>query len=367
MFERIKAAGRKGKIEHDVRRLLQEAGVADQAQITLRDQEGQLRATVLLAESADFTGEDSRALETRLNQIDGLAGATLVTTRHKTAPTSERIKSGHDNPLALPGQKKGAADAGARARPQKQRPGNAARVIAVASGKGGVGKSTIAAHLAMSLAARGEQVGLLDLDIYGPSLPILFGLTGTRPKVEDGMAIPLTAAGLSLMSIGFLVGEEQALAWRGPMVMGAAKQLLDEVRWPELDWLIIDTPPGTGDAHITLMQRTRIDGAIIVTTPSPLAVADVRRGAALFRKMDTPILGLVENMSQLPDGQRPFGNGLSEQDLKALSLERLAQLPLSPELGQLIGTMDGPAASASFTALTDQLLQHFSHLDPAAK
>lgn len=230
----------------------------------------------------------------------------------------------------------------------------------MASGKGGVGKSTVAAQLALALSRRGDTVGLLDLDIHGPSLPVMFDLEGLRPEVVDGQIMPLSAAGLQLMSIGFLVSEEQALAWRGPMVMGAARQLLDEVRWPALDWLVIDTPPGTGDTHLTLLQRTRIDGAIIVTTPSVLALADVRRGAALFRRMEVPILGLVENMALLPDGGPLFGPPLDDAQLQQLDLQSLARLALDPLLGQPIGREAPDVGHPAFDALADTLWREFS-------
>ncbi len=381
MLNRLKDAARHAKIEQKLKQRLAAANVADGASITLRKVADQLRATVLLAENPTIGGASVKALEADLATIDGLDGVTLVTTAHnpngsgaRSAPppepaTDARIRRGHDNPLAIPGAKPesnthpGAAPT-LKARPQKQRPGNAGKIIAVASGKGGVGKSTVSAKLALALAAQGARVGLLDLDIYGPSLPVLFDLEGVRPKVADGMVHPLETAGISLMSIGFLVGEEQALAWRGPMVMGAAKQLLYEVRWPELDWIIIDTPPGTGDAHLTLLQRTRIDGAVLVSTPSPLAIADVKRGAALFKKMDVPLLGLVENMATLPDGSRPFGNGLDEAALTSLALNRLVSLPLDPGLAAAPGRATSAPAEA-FLTLADKVKSALTHLDPA--
>ncbi len=171
-----------------------------------------------------------------------------------------------------------------------------AHIIAVASGKGGVGKSTTAVNLALSLAALGWRIGILDADIYGPSLPRLLGLTG-KPHSEGRVMTPLEAFGVKAMSIGFLVAEDEAMIWRGPMVMGAIQQLLREVAWGELDCLVVDMPPGTGDAQLTLAQNVPLAGAVIVSTPQDLALIDARRGVAMFNKVAVPVLGVVENMS----------------------------------------------------------------------
>ncbi|MEM9422251.1 MAG: P-loop NTPase [Pseudomonadota bacterium] len=355
MLNRFKDAGRQAKVEHQIKQRLTVSKVAEGAVITLRRVEDKLRATVLLAENVIIDAGSLAALEANLVEISGLDAATLVATAHNAAPTppqKSKQPSAHDNPLAFP-QKKPTPSA-PRERPTRSRPGDADKVIAVASGKGGVGKSTIAANLAVALAANGDRVGLLDLDIYGPSLPVLFGLEGVKPTVEDSLVVPLEAADISLMSIGFLVREEKAVAWRGPMVMGAAKQLLAEVRWPTLDWLVIDTPPGTGDAHLTLLQRTQIDGAVLVSTPSPLAIADVRRGASLFQKMGVPLLGLVENMATLPDGTRPFGDSLGGDALKQLALDKLASLPLDPVLAGF-PLKEGSAPPAPFVHLAERV------------
>ena len=349
MFKRMKNAARQAGLEQSLRAVLKTAGVDAGAAITLREAGGGHRATIVLADSVTLSPEEKAALEQHAARLEGLSGVTLVTTGHQprdagndAGPSPSAVRSAHDNPLSLPGKTQSA-------RPEKARPQGAARVLAVASGKGGVGKSTVSAHLAVALAARGDRVGLLDLDIYGPSLPVMFDLADERPPLRDGMIVPLTAAGLSLMSIGFLVAEEKAVAWRGPMVMGAARQLLTEVAWPDLDWLVIDTPPGTGDAHLTLLQRTIVDAALLVSTPSPLAVADVRRGAALFEKMAVPVLGLVQNMASLPGGQPLFeAAGPSPLDLPVL-----ATLPLDPHLTQLIGREAAGAPYPAFTALAE--------------
>jgi ATP-binding protein involved in chromosome partitioning len=172
-----------------------------------------------------------------------------------------------------------------------------ANVIAVASGKGGVGKSTVAANLALALAAQGARAGLLDADIYGPSLPRMMGLSGARPTTQDGKTLdPPRGHGLPVMSIGFLVDADQPMAWRGPMVTQALTQMLADTRWGALDYLVVDMPPGTGDIQLTLTQRVPVSGAVIVTTPQEIALLDARKGLQMFRKVGVPVLGIVENM-----------------------------------------------------------------------
>jgi ATP-binding protein involved in chromosome partitioning len=171
-------------------------------------------------------------------------------------------------------------------------------LVAVASGKGGVGKSTVAVNSSIALAQEGASVGLLDADIYGPSQPRMLGLTGQRPETHDGKTLePLEAHGVKAMSIGFLVDDRQPMAWRGPMVTSALSQLLGDTNWGDLDYLLIDMPPGTGDIQLTLAQRVPVSGAIIVTTPQDVALADARKGLEMFEKVSVPILGIVENMS----------------------------------------------------------------------
>lgn len=180
----------------------------------------------------------------------------------------------------------------------RQRPlPSVSNVIAVASGKGGVGKSTVAANLALALAAQGARTGLLDADIYGPSLPRMMGLQGQRPTTADGKTLdPPRGHGIPVMSIGFLVDADQPMAWRGPMATQALAQMLADTRWGELDYLVVDMPPGTGDIQLTLSQRVPVSGAVIVTTPQEIALLDARKGLALFRKVGVPVLGIVENM-----------------------------------------------------------------------
>ncbi|CAI3934491.1 Mrp/NBP35 family ATP-binding protein [Commensalibacter papalotli (ex Botero et al. 2024)] len=205
-------------------------------------------------------------------------------------------------------------------------------IIAVASGKGGVGKSSTAINLAVSLANQGLKVGLMDADVYGPSVPHMLGLEG-QVEVINHKLIPMTAWGISAMSIGMLVPPEQALIWRGPMVMGAIKQLLSDVKWGELDILLVDTPPGTGDVQLTLTQSIQIDGAIIVSTPQDVALLDARRGIAMFQKAKTPILGIVENMAYFScpccnEKTYIFGENGAKKEANNLGFPFLGEIPL---------------------------------------
>ncbi|MGI9337226.1 MAG: iron-sulfur cluster carrier protein ApbC [Gammaproteobacteria bacterium] len=205
-------------------------------------------------------------------------------------------------------------------------------IIAVASGKGGVGKSTTAANLALALSAEGARVGILDADIYGPSLPVMLGIN-RRPDGDDKGITPLMAHGLQLMSIGYLVGEDQPMIWRGPMATRALMQLLRETKWDNLDYLFLDMPPGTGDIQLTIAQQAPVTGAIVVTTPQDLALTDAKKGLVMFNKVSIPVLGVVENMSVYVCGQcgaaaEIFGRGAGEKLAKDYGAELLGQLPL---------------------------------------
>jgi ATP-binding protein involved in chromosome partitioning len=206
-------------------------------------------------------------------------------------------------------------------------------IIAVASGKGGVGKSTTAVNLALALAAEGASVGILDADIYGPSQPRMLGIAG-RPETKDGrMLEPMENYGLKAMSIGFLIDEETPMIWRGPMVTQALEQLLGETRWGELDYLVIDLPPGTGDIQLTLSQKIPVSGAVIVTTPQDIALLDARKGLKMFEKVEVPVLGIVENMSlhicsNCGHEERIFGEGGGQRMADDYEVEFLGALPL---------------------------------------
>ncbi|MBN2797977.1 MAG: Mrp/NBP35 family ATP-binding protein [Deltaproteobacteria bacterium] len=204
-------------------------------------------------------------------------------------------------------------------------------IIAVASGKGGVGKSTIATNLAVGLAKAGYKVGLLDADVYGPSLPRMMGVT-EQPVANERGIVPVVAHGVACVSLGLLVPEDQAIIWRGPIVTGLIKQFLEQVDWGTLDYLVLDLPPGTGDVQLTLVQTAPLAGAVIVTTPQPVALGDAVRGLAMFQKVDVPILGLVETMSwyELPDGTRDyvFGEGGGQRIADGAGVPLLGQFPL---------------------------------------
>jgi ATP-binding protein involved in chromosome partitioning len=207
-------------------------------------------------------------------------------------------------------------------------------VLAVASGKGGVGKSTTAVNLALGLALDGARVGLLDADIYGPSQPRMMGLAGARPVSRDGKRLePLEAHGVKVMSIGFLIEEEQPMVWRGPMVTQALTQLLSDTNWGELDYLVVDMPPGTGDIQLTLAQRVPVSGAVVVTTPQDIALLDARKGLQMFRKVAVPVLGIVENMathvcSKCGHEEPVFGSGGGSRMAGQYGVSLLASLPL---------------------------------------
>ncbi len=208
-------------------------------------------------------------------------------------------------------------------------------IIPVASGKGGVGKSTTAVNLALALQAEGARVGILDADIYGPSIPRMLGLTGEPPVSVDGRTLePMRAHGLQAMSIGFLVGEDNPMIWRGPMVTSALQQLLNDTRWDDLDYLIVDMPPGTGDIQLTLAQKVPVAGAVIVTTPQDIALLDAKRGFKMFERVDVPVLGIIENMSlhvcsKCGHVEPIFGEGGGERMAGEYGVELLGQLPLA--------------------------------------
>jgi ATP-binding protein involved in chromosome partitioning len=210
------------------------------------------------------------------------------------------------------------------------------KIIAVASGKGGVGKSTIAFNLALALSAKGLKVGLVDADIYGPSLPHLADIN-FQPKLENNLMVPLEKFGLKLMSIGFLVEPGSATVWRGPMITKALHQLIHLTQWGDLDFLIIDTPPGTGDVHLSLAEKCQIDGAVIVTTPHALAVADARKGINMYEKLGIRVLGIIENMSYFAQGDKKhyiFGKESGHDLARRCKLPLLAQIPLDKHIAE---------------------------------
>ena len=227
-------------------------------------------------------------------------------------------------------------------------------VIAVSSGKGGVGKSTLSTNLAIALQRDGHRVGLLDCDVYGPSIPLMMNVQGRPTADAEGNLIPVVAHGVKCISLGLFVDPEEAIIWRGPMVMGAIRQFIQQTNWGGVDYLIIDLPPGTGDAQLTLLKAVNIAGAIIITTPQPVALADAIRGVAMFQQLKVPLLGLVENMAyyELPDGSRDyiFGEGGGQKTADRFEIPLLGQLPLRSAIracgdsGHPIALKDSPTA-----------------------
>ncbi|WP_102958794.1 Mrp/NBP35 family ATP-binding protein [Mangrovicella endophytica] len=270
--------------------------------------------------------------EKAVASLPGIASAMVALTAERAAGSAPRAPAPRaPQPVPQP--------SAPAARPAPQKPGipGIRSIIAVASGKGGVGKSTTAVNLALALQDLGLKVGILDADIYGPSIPRLLALRDKPQSAGGRTIIPLDAYGLKAMSMGLLVDEETPMIWRGPMVMSALTQMLREVEWGELDLLVVDMPPGTGDAQLTMAQQVPLAGAVIVSTPQDLSLIDARRGLAMFRKVDVPVLGIVENMSYFiaPDtGARYdiFGHGGARQEAERLGVPFLGEVPLEMKI-----------------------------------
>jgi ATP-binding protein involved in chromosome partitioning len=289
--------------------------------------------------------------EAAVKAIPGVVSVMVALTAERVAARGAvRQQSGATSPAA--------AAAATRAHGATGVPGVGV-IIAVASGKGGVGKSTVAANLALGLRDLGLKIGVLDADIYGPSIPKLFGIKGRPQTIGGTRLMPMDGYGLKVMSIGFLVEEETPMIWRGPMVMSALTQMLREVEWGELDVMVVDMPPGTGDAQLTMAQQVPLRGAVIVSTPQDLALIDARRGIAMFRRVNVPVLGVVENMSYFvcPHcGTRSdiFGHGGARAEATRLGVPFLGEVPLDTEIREksdaglpVVATApDGPQAAA---------------------
>ena len=302
-----------------------------------------------------------QAAERVVKELPGVTGTAIVLTAHAESgsgtPVRPAPKRAQMGDLPPPMQAQAGAAAQAPAPTQKAGVPGVNAIIAVASGKGGVGKSTTAVNLALGLQALGLSVGVLDADIYGPSMPRLLRITG-RPEPTTGRTLnPLEGYGLKVMSMGFLVEEETPMIWRGPMVMSALAQMLREVAWGELDIMVVDMPPGTGDAQLTMAQQVPLAGAVIVSTPQDLALIDARKGLNMFRKVEVPLLGIIENMSYFlcPScGERSdiFGHGGAEAEAERLGVPFLGAVPLHMEIRArsdqgtpvVIADPDGPHA-----------------------
>lgn len=310
------------------------------------------RALFSLVVSPDMGAqmEDIRQkAEMLARSVSGVEKVTAILTAERPA----------DENAAQPQNQNSAGGCGSSAgkkppEPLKEMP-DVTHIIAVASGKGGVGKSTVALNLAVSLAAQGLRVGLMDADIYGPSMPRMSGLPNERPPLENGKLIPPQAHGVKVMSIGFLVEEDTPMIWRGPMIQSALRQFMEDVEWGSLDVMIVDMPPGTGDAQLTMAQKVPLAGAVIVSTPQDIALLDARKGIGMFEKTNVPVLGLIENMSvyccpECGHEAHIFGHGGAEAEAQKRGVPFLGAIPLQLDIreasdaGKPYALSDGKAA-----------------------
>ena len=305
------------------------------------------------AERAPRLASVTAAAEAAVGALPGVSKATAILTAHGPAPTAKPAPSlkigGHPTPQA-----------------ERKIPGVNA-ILAVSSAKGGVGKSTLSSNLAVALAQAGKRVGLLDADIHGPSQPKMMGATD-RPSSDGKIIRPLVAHGVKMMSIGLMLPEDEAVIWRGPMLMGALQQMMNQVQWGALDVLLVDLPPGTGDVQMTLTQKFQVDGTVIVSTPQDVALIDARKGIDMFRRMGTPIHGLIENMSthvcsNCGHEEHIFGHGGVAAEAETLGVPLLAEIPLHLKIrvaadgGAPVTVSDAASPQAqSFRALARRLI-----------
>ena len=316
-----------------------EAGVVK----ALTVQDGAVRFVLEIAPSqANAYGPVKDAAEAAVKALAGVVSVSVVLTAHSAPAAPPDLSSGRKaepkGPQKIPGID---------------------RILAIASGKGGVGKSTVASNLACALAAEGRRVGMLDADVYGPSQPRMLGVSG-RPASPDGKTIlPLRNYGVTMMSIGLMTNEDQAVVWRGPMLMGALQQMMTQVQWGALDVLIVDLPPGTGDVQMTLSQKADVTGALIVSTPQDVALLDARKGIDMFNQLKVPIIGMIENMSthictNCGHEEHVFGHGGVAAEAEKLGVPLLAEIPLHLSIRQasdggapiVVSAPDSPQAQA---------------------
>lgn len=308
--------------------------------------------------------------------IDGDAVSFTIVLTTPACPMKDMMRTASENAIKLLVNKQAKVTVNFTANTTSTRKddqkvlGGVKNIIAVVSGKGGVGKSTISANLALALAEGGASVGLMDADIYGPSVPIMFGVRGARPMMKDvdgkGTIVPLEKFGIKLMSIGLLVDEKNAVVWRGPMASSAIRQFVTDVDWGELDYLVIDMPPGTGDIHLTLMQTVPVTGAIIVTTPQNVALADAKKGIAMFgqAQINVPIIGLVENMAYFTPAELPnnkyylFGKEGGKKLAEEYDLSFLGQIPLVQSIRE--GGDEGVPAMVGSDEITKNAFRNFT-------
>ncbi len=314
--------------------------------------DGVVRFVMEIAPSAAKEYEAVMAdAKAKLTQLEGVASVSIVMTGHSDQPEPPQLRP-----------QKAAEPTG----PQKI-PG-IDKVIAIASGKGGVGKSTVSANLACALAAQGRRVGLLDADMYGPSQPRMMGVSG-RPASPDGKIIlPMRNHGVTMMSIGLMTNDDQAVVWRGPMLMGALQQMITQVQWGALDVLLVDLPPGTGDVQMTLSQKAHVDGAIIVSTPQDVALIDARKGIDMFQQLKVPLVGMIENMSthicsSCGHEEHVFGHGGVAAEAQKLDIPLLAEIPLHLDIrlaadggAPIVVSQPDSTQAAAFNDVAKQLI-----------
>lgn len=317
-------------------------------------------------------------------QIDGNYVSFTVVLTTPACPMKDMIKNACINAVKLLVNKDAAVNVkfSANTTTKRNDPGTVLprvkNIIAVVSGKGGVGKSTVSSNLALALASGGAKVGLMDADIYGPSVPIMFGVRGERPMMVEiegkGMIVPLEKYGIKLMSIGLLVDEKNAVVWRGPMASSAIRQFVTDVYWDELDYLVVDMPPGTGDIHLTLMQTVPVTGTVIVTTPQDVALADAKKGIAMFgqAQLNVPVIGLVENMSYFTPAELPdhkyyiFGKEGGRRLADEYDLPFLGQIPLVQSIreggdqGEPIMVSNDEVTKAAFKEFASHVIRSVS-------